>query len=460
MALMGRQFIKETFSDSVFIRKLFHLALPIAFQNFMLACVAASDTIMLGMLEQNAMAAVSLASQIQFVQNVTVSGVVAALQILGAQYAGRGDKKTLDKIFCMSFRISVIISAIFAYLCFFTPAPLMRIFTNQDILVTLGVDYLKVAAVSYLITGISQPLISLIKLGENTPAVAKISTTAVVLNIALNGIFIFGLFGFPALGIEGAALATVISRIVELILSLYYAYKDSFTRPDFTRLFYFNKELSKDFVKQLMPLMGAYVFWTIGFASYSAFMGHISLDAAAANSVASVVRNLVSCFMRGLAGGAAILVGYDLGAGNLQRAKVYGDRLTFLSVVCGAISCALILLSIMPALKIVHLSAGAEKDFITIASILSLYIIGAAFNSVVINGMFASGGDTLFDFYSIMITMWCIAIPIAALGTFVFSWPVAIVYGCTCLDEVGKIPWTFYHYRKYKWLKDLTRDQE
>lgn len=456
---MAGHFIKDTFSDKRFMEKLFHLALPIAFQNFMLACVAASDTIMLGMLDQNSMSAVSLASQIQFVQNVTVTGVVAALQILGAQYAGRGDKKTLDKIFCMCLRISIIVSAIFAYFCLFKPELLMHIFTNQNILLTLGVDYLKVAAISYLITGISQPFIALIKLGRNTPAVAKISTAAVFLNIGLNAIFIFGFLGIPSMGVQGAALATVIARIIELLLSLFVAYKDSFTRPDLTKLFFFNKALSSDFLRQLIPLMGAYVFWTVGFASYSAFMGHISLDAAAANSVASVVRSLVSCFTRGLAGGAAILVGYELGAGELERARIYGDRLTFLSLICGFISSLLILLTIPAALKIVDLSEGATKDFITIASILSIYIIGSSFNSVVINGMFASGGDTLFDCYSIVVTMWMIAIPIAFAGTFIFSWPVAVVYGCTCLDEVGKIPWTFYHYKKYKWLKDLTRVQ-
>ena len=179
--------LKNLFSDRRFNSKLFHLALPIAFQNFMLACVAASDTIMLGSLEQNAMAAVSLASQIQFVQNVTVTGVIAAFQILGAQYAGKSDKKTVDKLFCMSLRICVLVSLVFSFLCFFIPAGMMKIFTNEDVLISYGVSYLKIAAISYLITGFSQCLIALIKLGKNTAAVAKISTVAVILNIILNG---------------------------------------------------------------------------------------------------------------------------------------------------------------------------------------------------------------------------------------------------------------------------------
>lgn len=448
--------LKNLFSDRRFNSKLFHLALPIAFQNFMLACVAASDTIMLGSLEQNAMAAVSLASQIQFVQNVTVTGVIAAFQILGAQYAGKSDKKTVDKLFCMSLRICVLVSLVFSFLCFFIPTGMMKIFTNEDVLISYGVSYLKIAAISYLITGFSQCLIALIKLGKNTAAVAKISTVAVILNIILNAIFIFGLLGMPKMGVNGAALATVISRVVELFLAIIVCSKDSFTRPDLTKLFYFSKRLSRDFVKQLIPLMGAYLVWTIGFTSYSAFMGHMGVDAAAANSVASVVRSLVSCFMRGLAGGTAILIGYELGSGNLDRAREYGDKLVVISIICGIISAILTLLTVYPSLKIVKLSEGATRDFLEMAIVLSVYMVGCSLNSVVINGMFASGGDTMFDFYSLCVTMWMVAIPLAALGTFVFSWPVLIVYGCTCLDEVGKIPWTMYHYKKYKWVKDLT----
>lgn len=454
---MKHSIIREIASDGMFVRKLVRLALPIALQNLLLACVAASDTIMLGSLEQNAMAAVSLATQIQFVQNLTVSGIIAAFQILGAQYAGKCDKKTLNKLLFMSMRICLAVSIITFCLCFFSPEVLMRIFTNEDALIGLGISYLRVAAFSYLITGISQCLLALIKLGRNTAAVARISGVAVVLNIGLNAVFIFGLFGVPSMGVVGAALATVIARAVELVFSAFESCRNDFTRPDIRAFFSFDRQLSRDFVKQLIPLMGAYMVWTFGFASYSAFMGHMGVEAAAANSVASVVRSLVISFTRGLAGGASIMIGYELGSGNLGMAKVYGDRFVVLSVLCGVASSLLILGSIPFALSAVKLSEGAAAHFITISVILSIYIIGCSFNSVVINGMFASGGDTMFDFYSIVVAMWGVAVPLAAAGTFVLGWPVAAVYFCTCLDEVGKIPWTMHHYRKYRWLKDLTR---
>lgn len=450
--------IRDTFRDRSFLSKLFRLAFPIALQAMLLATVAASDTVMLGSLEQNAMSAVSLASQIQFVQNMIVTGVVSAFQILGAQYAGKRDKNTLNRLLCMSLRICVLVSLAFSLLCFLCPASLMRIFTNEEALIVIGVGYLKIAAVSYLIAGITQCLLALIKLGANTAAVARISGVAVVLNIVLNGVFIFGLFGLPQMGVAGAALATVTARVVELVLSVIFAWKDNFLRPDLKKLFAFDKALSLDFIRQLLPLMGAYLLWTVGFTSYSAFMGHMGIDAAAANSVASVVRSLVSSFMKGLAGGAAIMVGYELGQGHLDRARTYGDRLVFMSVICGVLSGLMILGSIPLALTVVKLTPGAASDFITLSVILSIYIVGCSVNSVVINGLFASGGDTLFDVYSLAVMMWGIAVPLAAAGTFLLSWPVAVVYFCTCLDEVGKIPWTLHHYRKYRWVRDLTRE--
>ena len=197
--------------------------------------------------------------------------------------------------------------------------------------------------------------------------------------------------------------------------------------------------------------------WTLGISSYSAFLGHMGVDASAANSLALTLRNLTLSFTRGLAGGASILIGYELGSGNTERARIYGDRLSILSLVCGAITALLVIIAIKPSLMVVELSETATSYFIEMSLILALYVIGASCNSVVINGMFASGGDTLFDCYSIVVSMWLVAIPLAFMGTFVFNWPVAAVFICTCLDEVGKIPWTLHHYRKYKWVKDLTK---
>ena len=169
---MKNRILKETFSDKVFIKNLLSLALPIAFQSLMLSLVGASDTIMLGSLNQSSMAAVSLATQLQFIQNLTISGIVAAFHVLGAQYSGKEDKKSVDMVLAMTLRICILVSILTFLVCYFLPRSAMRIFTNVEELLEIGVEYLKIASFSYLIIGLSQCFLAQIKLGKNTKKVA------------------------------------------------------------------------------------------------------------------------------------------------------------------------------------------------------------------------------------------------------------------------------------------------
>lgn len=452
--------IRQLFTDKDFNQKLIKLTLPIMLQSLMLALVAAADALMLGSVEQNSMAAVSLATQVQFIQNMIISSVTSAAAILGAQYWGKGDIKTLKDIFAITLRVCGIASVLFWVACVFFPRYLMLIFTNDPILIDIGISYLKIAGWSYLLTGISQCYLTMMKISEHARETAIISSTAVILNIILNAFFIYGLIGIPAMGVQGAAIATLISRIVELSFCFVLSFRASFIRFEVKRLFKHNPVLSADFVRTLWPLLGAFLFWGVGFTSYTAFMGHLGADAAASNSIASVVRDLVCCLCNGLASGGGILVGNELGAGKLEKGKLYGDRLLWISIIAGFLSTGVMFLVTPLVMKFVKLTPNAHELLLGMMIIMAIYMIGRVINSVLINGIFAAGGDTLFDMYSLAICMWGLAVPLAALGTFLFKWPVLLVYACTCLDEVGKIPWVIIHYKKYKWVKDLTRDIE
>lgn len=186
------------FSDKAFLSKLLHITLPLAFQNLMLASVAAADAMMLGFFNQNSMSAVSLATQIQFIQNMIVFAIVSVESILGAQYWGKKDKDSVSKVFALSLKLSVATSFLFFIGCEFFPRQLMLIFTNEEELISLGIDYLKIAGWSYLLTGISQCYLTLMKVTDHPGRTATISSTGVIINIILNAVFIFGLFGLPA----------------------------------------------------------------------------------------------------------------------------------------------------------------------------------------------------------------------------------------------------------------------
>ncbi len=297
------------------------------------------------------------------------------------------------------------------------------------------------------------------KVTDHVLASVLISSGAVVLNVILNAVFIFGLFGVPAMRFRGAALATAIARIVELILAVGLSFGKSCVRPAFRRFFAWDRGLLMDFLKQYWPLLGALLLWGVGFTAYTAVIGHMGSDAAAANSVSAVVRDLVCCACNGIGNAAAIMVGNELGAGELEMGKAYGLKLARISWVIGFASTALVLAVTPLVLHMVILTDAARKELTGMMIIMAVYMIGRCVNTVVINGVLDGGGDTTFDMYSLAVAMWGIAVPLAILGAFVFNWPVLAVYACTCLDEVGKIPWVMVRMRKFKWVRDLTRTE-
>ncbi|MBD5395781.1 MAG: MATE family efflux transporter [Lachnospiraceae bacterium] len=440
-----------------FYRNLTRLALPIALQSLMLASVAAGDALMLGKIAQDEMTAVSLATQIQFVQNMFLSAATGAGAILGAQYWGKGDRHTLEDIFNMMLRFCGIMSILFFLACELMPELLMHIFTHDAPLIAIGSSYLRIAGWSYLLTGISQCYLTMMKISDHIKPGALISSCAVLLNIGLNAVFIFGLLGMPAMQAKGAALATTISRIVELALCIAVSSKPDYIRPVFSRFLHLPKLLKSDFIRQCLPLMGGSLLWGVGFTSYTAIVGHMGSDAAAANSISAVTRDLICCMCNGIGSAAGIIVGNELGAGRLSLGKAYGIKLKNISFVIGFISTAIVLAITPLVLNMVILTDQAREYLIGMMVIMSIYMIGRCFNTVTINGVLDGGGDTLFDLYSLIICMWFIAIPLALIGAFVLHWSPLAVYACTCLDEVGKIPWVMIRFRKYKWVKDLTR---
>lgn len=454
---MSRMKQEALIDKKEFYRNLTRLALPIALQSLMLASVAAGDALMLGKVAQDEMTAVSLATQIQFVQNMFLMAVTGAGAILGAQYWGKGDRRTLEDIFNLMLRFCGILSFTFFLACELAPGLLMHIFTHDAPLIAIGSSYLRIAGWSYLLTGISQCYLTIMKVSEHVKPGALISSCAVILNIVLNAVFIFGLLGAPEMQARGAALATTISRIIELALCVAVSSKASYIRPAFDRFMRISKQLKADFIRQCLPLMGGSLCWGVGFTSYTAIMGHMGTDAAAANSVSAVVRDLICCMCNGIGSAAGIMVGNELGAGRLEVGKAYGKKLKNLSYVIGFLSTALVLAVTPFVVRMVILTEQARGYLTGMMVIMSVYMIGRCVNTVTINGVLDGGGDTLFDMYSLIVCMWLIAIPLALAGAFVLHWSPLAVYACTCLDEVGKIPWVMMRFRKYKWVQDLTR---
>ena len=435
-------------------KEIVRLALPIALQQFMTALVGACDAIMLGKLSQDAMSAVSLATQVTFVFNLFMFAFMAGENMFVAQYYGKGDYTGISQVFSLVTKICGCIAVVFLVGTLFFPEQLMRILTNEETLIVLGSEYLRVIGISYVFSGIAQIFLAIMKNCGAVNMSTLINGVMVILNIALNAVFIFGLSGFPKMGIKGAALATVLATVVQFLWSVGYvlcrirAVKFSLRSCE--------KKLFVRFWQKTVPLLINNLAWGIGFSMYSVIMGHLGTDAVAANGIANISKNLVVCFCLGLGNAGSIIVGNRLGADRLQEAKEVGETLTKTAIIAGIVS-GLVLIALSPFItKMVDLTPTARGYLQKMLLISSYYIAGKSVNCMTIGGIFAAGGDSKFGMLCDSVTLWCIIVPLGCICAFILKLPVMVVYFVLNLDEIIKLPVVYKHYKKYKWIKNLT----
>ena len=435
-------------------KEIVRLALPIALQQFMTAQVGACDAIMLGKLSQDAMSAVSLATQVTFVFNLFMFAFMAGENMFVAQYYGKGDYTGISQVFSLVTKICGCIAVVFLAGTLFFPEQLMRILTNEETLIVLGSEYLRVIGISYVFSGIAQIFLAIMKNCGAVNMSTLINGVMVILNIALNAVFIFGLSGFPKMGIKGAALATVLATVVQFLWSVGYvlcrirAVKFSLRSCE--------KKLFGRFWQKTVPLLINNLAWGIGFSMYSVIMGHLGTDAVAANGIANISKNLVVCFCLGLGNAGSIIVGNRLGADRLQEAKEVGETLTKTAIIAGIVS-GLVLIALSPFItKMVDLTPTARGYLQKMLLISSYYIAGKSVNCMTIGGIFAAGGDSKFGMLCDSVTLWCIIVPLGCICAFILKLPVMVVYFVLNLDEIIKLPVVYKHYKKYKWIKNLT----
>lgn len=440
-----------------FNRKLISIVLPITFQQFMLQLVSASDAFMLGSYSQDAMAAASLAGQIQFIFNLFLMAITIGTGIFVAQYWGKKDRENVENILGIALRITVPVSLIFVLGTIFVPEKLMGAFTSDNQLIKYGAEYLWTVSFSYLFCGISQVYLCIMKNTGRALKSSIISSVCVIINIVLNYVLIFGYCGMPKLGVQGAAIATTIARIVEMIWSLSDSIPKSRIKICKSKILNVEKELRSKFWKYTLPVLGNEFVWGLGFSAGIAIIGHLGSDAVAANSIANIVRNLIVCFCMGIGSGGGIIVGNMLGAGKLELAKQYGSKICKMAIISGAISGAVLLMISPIILKNVNLTPQANEYLKYMLLICSYYIIGKSVNSTTIGGIFCAGGDSKFGLRCDFVTLWCVAIPLGAVAAFILKLPVVVVYFIVGLDEMIKLPAVWKHYKKYIWVKDLTK---
>ncbi|MCH4154656.1 MAG: MATE family efflux transporter [Mageeibacillus sp.] len=450
----------KNYNDPVFRKKLVSLILPMTLQNFMFALVPVSDTVMLAALSQNAMSAVSLATQVTFVLNLFVFAVTANASMFAAQYWGKGDVSSIEKLFGYAVRIVLPVLLVFFSCAMFLPEGVMRIYTSDPAIIAEGIPYLRFAAPSYVLMALAMVYETILKNTGFVKQCTFASAVMVVMNIILNAVFIFGLLGAPEMGAAGAALATAISYGLGFFACVLFSFKPKAVRLRLKYIIHTDMEFRRSFSKYSTPYLLNQLLWGFGFTMISVILGHMGSDAVAANAIVAVVKDLVSCFCYALGSGGAIVVGNELGAGRLEQAKLYGGRLSKLTIISGIILGLIAAASTPLVLSLVSLTDTAEHYLGAMLMMCSYYILGRSINATLIGGIFSAGGDTKFGLICDSLTMWAFIVPLGAFAAFVLKLPVLVVYFILNLDEIIKLPAVYIHYKKYKWVRNIVSDKE
>lgn len=443
---------------STFYKNVIALVVPMAFQNLINVGITATDVVMLGKVGEKVLSGASLGGQVQYIMVLFLFGLTSGATVLTAQYWGKKDITTIEKILALAIKSAIFVTFLFTIAALAIPGILMKIFTNDPQVIAQGIQYLRVVAFSYILMGITQVYLYTMRSVERVLIATCVYLSSLICNIILNAIFIFGMFGFPALGVRGAALATLISRCLELFIVMIYAhFYNQEIRFRFHYLFHTEVILWKDFLTYSIPVVLNEVMWGLGTAANTAVLGHLGSSAVAANSVAQVARQLATVVSFGLSSATAIYLGKTIGERKFEHARAYARHFIGLSLLMGAVGGGLILLASPIAISVLALTPVAKTYLKIMFFVMSYFVIAQAFNTTMVVGIFRAGGDTRFGLLLDVSTMWGCSILFGFLAAFVWHLSVPMVYVILMSDELIKVPITVWRYRKYRWLKDVTR---
>ena len=441
-----------------FYRQIFKLAIPIIIQNLLSAAVNSADVIMLNYVGQSSISAVSLAANYSSILFMVYYGLGTGASLLCSQYSGKNNLQAIHAVEGIALRFSVGISILVALIAFMMPQRMMQLFTADPELIVIGSSYLRVMGITYICWGISEIYLAVLRSIGRVTISMVLNVLAFVLNIFLNAVFIFGLFGAPKLGATGVAIATALSRLIQLLACVIVSVMSKDVKLNLAYMFLRSKVLLNDFIRLSLPALGNDLSWSVAFSMYSVILGHLGTDAVAANSLVIVVRNIGSVFCFAIASAGTILLGQIMGKGDLEKSKKYASRMLRLTVITGALG-GVIVLAVTPfVLKFASLNETAMHYLKYMLLINSYYIMGSAVNTALIAGVFRAGGDTKFGLICDTVDMWVYAVPLGFFAAFVLKLPVLWVYFLLCTDEFVKWPWVLHHYRKGEWAKNITRE--
>lgn len=445
--------------DKYFYKTFFSLFGIVAMQNLIVFSVNLADSIMLGSYHEAAMSGVSLANQVQYLLQCAVNGFANGLVVIASQYWGKKDTAPIKKVFSAAFITAVFTSFAMGAVVYAAPREVLGILSNETEIVEAAVDYIRIMALTYVIFAITNILTALMRSVESVKIGFVSSVLALVTNIGLNWLLIFGKLGFPEMGAIGAAYATFAARAVEFIaVTVYVFFIDKKLKTRLRDLFSCGRIYFRDFIRTGLPLVGSGSSWGVAMAVQTAIIGRLGAAAIGANAIAAPVFQVVAVLYSSTGTASSVLIGKTVGEDDIPRVKVYTKRLQKMFIVIGLVSCGLLLLLKNMILDIYDVSAETRGLASVFIVILSITVIGSSYEAPCLCGIVSGGGDTKFVLFNDIIFMWCMVLPLSVLSAFVFKFPIPVTFFILKSDQITKCAVAAVKVNRYKWIRTLTHD--
>ncbi|MCF0136648.1 MAG: MATE family efflux transporter [Lachnospiraceae bacterium] len=445
--------------DKKFYQRLFALALPLAGQNILVYAVGLTDNIMVGSVSDLALSGVYVANQWMTLLQKFIQGFCTAALVLAAQYWGRKDTDSIKTITAMTARFAGVVALGFFAAAFFFPNQLLSLYTNEQEVIREGTGYLRIVCFSYLFYVVTEVVLTSMKCVETVGIALYTSVITVLLNIFFNWVFIFGKLGVPAMGVAGAAVSTLLCRIVEsCVVIVFAAKKDTKLRMKFGDLKRHSGVLMKDYIKYGLPIFAGSAVWGLNMTGQAAILGRLSQSAISAVSIANNLFNLISVGVYGVASATGIIIGKTVGSGDYELVKKYAKTLQLVFVAMGLGTAVFMYLSryLVPAL---YPTINGETTVIVnqLISVLTVMVVGTSYQMSSLTGIVRAGGQTNFVFINDTIFVCCVLIPSGLLAAFVFDAPAWVVFACLKCDQLLKCIVAAVKVNRFNWIKNITR---
>ncbi len=454
----GRENMAVFTKDRSFYRSLVTLAVPISLQNLVTFAVSFADNVMIGSLGDDAISGVYIGGQLQSVLQMFVGGIEGAILILAAQYWGKKDTQSIRKVVSIGIKFALAVGLLSSLVAVLFPQWVIRAFTTEPGVIQEGAAYVQIVGFTYLFFSVSQVMIAAMRSVETARIGLYISCMALVINVCLNYVFIFGHFGFPAMGVRGAALATLVSRILEMCVGIGYVFfVDRKLRFGLKDLLHTDRQLLRDFIRYGLPVIGGQVVWAINSLANTKILGYYSAGVIAAASITGMLHNLVYVWMNGMSSAVGIITGKTVGAGQYEKMKEYSKTVQMIFLFVGLISGAAVFLARDGFISLYNASPEAQAYSRQFINVISVTIIGTCYQAACLFGLVKSGGDISFVFKNDTIFVFLVVIPSSLLAMWLGA-PPWVVFACLKCDQILKCFVAIVKINRYNWMKNLTRD--